>query len=129
MANKNTFSVEIVEHNFGEELTARERIMLKDTQNAVRLDKIVDPDSPMVIEFEHYAVIKVHNENGKVDKDYTQYIIIDKGGQKYVTGSVTFWNSFMDIYCEMGGEAFSIEVVKHPSKNFEGKYFMTASII
>ena len=59
------------------------------------------------------------------------YVIIDKNGDKYVTGSLSFWNSFMDIYTEMLGEdeEWSIKAYKLDSKNYKGKKFLTCSII
>lgn len=122
------FSVKIEECN--KELTARERIAIKDTGNAVKLDTAVEPNSPLVISPDYYAVLTVHNEASD-DVDYTNYIVVDKDGQKYVTGSDSFFKSFIEIYSEMvdEDEEYSIEIRKQESKNYKGKFFLTCSII
>lgn len=113
------------------ELTARERILLKDTTNAIKLDEAVDnsEDGKVILRPVDYAVISIHNEKSKDRKDYDNYIIIDESGEKYVTGSPSFWSNFKEIWSEMEGEAFEIEVYKKPSKNYSGKDFITCSII
>lgn len=112
------------------ELTARERIMLKDTSNAVKLDEAANGDTPLVITPAAYAVLDIHNEKSD-NVDYKNYIIMDASGTKYVTGSPSFWNSFIEIWEEMANESeeYSIEVYKMDSKNYKGKQFLTCSIV
>lgn len=110
------------------ELSARERIMLKDTGNAVKLDEVASGETPFVITPVMYAVLSVHNEKAE-NEDYEQYIIVGDDGYKYVTGSSSFWSAFMFIKEEMGEEPFSIEVYKKDSKNYKGKKFLTCSIV
>lgn len=110
------------------ELTAREKIMIKDTGNAVKLDDAIAPGEKLVIEPDFYAILQVHNEKSDT-KDYEQYMIVDKAGTKFYTGSPSFWRSFIDIFEEMGDEEYSIEVYKMESKNYKGKYFLTCSIV
>lgn len=112
------------------EFTARERLMLKDKSNAIRLDTEITADTPMVIQPEAYAILSVHNEMSD-NVDYENYMVIDKAGNKYVTGSASFWNSFKSIWDEMKeeGEDYSIEVYKMESKNYKGKQFITCSIV
>ena len=123
------YSVAIEE--VSKELTARERIMLKDTSNAVKLDEAASGGSPLVITPAAYAVLSIHNEKSTDNKDYENYVILDKDGTKFVTGSPSFWDSFMDIWEEMEGETeeYSIEVYKKDSKNYKGKQFLTCSIV
>ena len=113
------------------DLTARERVLLKDTSNAVKLDEVVTEDgAPFVLSPVAYAVLAVHNEKAKSDdKDYEQYLILDSDGNKYVTGSQSFWNSFADIWSDMEGEPFELSIYKKPSKNYTGKCFLTCSIV
>lgn len=113
------------------DLTARERVLLKDTSNAVKLDEVVTEDgTPFVLSPAAYAVLAVHNEKAKSDdKDYEQYLILDSDGNKYVTGSQSFWNSFADIWSDMEGEPFELSIYKKPSKNYTGKCFLTCSIV
>lgn len=129
MTAMTVFSVSIKE--VSKELTARERIMLKDTSNAVKLDEAADGESPLVITPTAYAVLSVHNEKSTDNKDYENYVILDESGTKYVTGSSSFWSSFIEIWEEMKdeGEAYSIEVYKKDSKNYKGKKFLTCSIV
>ena len=112
------------------ELTARERIMLKDTTNAIKLDEAANGGDPLVITPAAFAVLSIHNEKSD-NVDYENYIIMDTNGNKFVTGSPSFWASFMEIWEEMKGEdeEYSIEVYKRDSKNYKGKQFLTCSII
>jgi hypothetical protein len=122
------FAVTISEAS--KEFTARERIMVKDTTNAIKFDEVVTTDSSFVLTPVAYAVLSVHNEKSKDNKDYKQYIVIADDGNKYITGSSSFWNSFISIWEEMGDEEqFSIEVYKKDSKNYKGKQFLTCSIV
>ena len=121
------YSVEIIETS--KELSAKQRIALKDTSNAIKLDTACEEEA-IIIEPVDYAILSIHNEKSD-NKDYSNYVIIDKNGDKYVTGSSSFWNSFMDIYLEMKDEdeAWSIKAYKLDSKNYKGKKFLTCSII
>lgn len=124
------YSVSIKECS--KELTKRERIRIKDTSNAVKLDEATNGDSPLVIEPDYYAVLAVHNEKSE-NKDYEVYIIVDTSGTKFVTGSTSFITSFIDIWGEMkdddSDEPWQIEVYKKDSKNYKGKQFLTCSIV
>lgn len=117
------------------ELTARERIMFKDTQNAVSLlDLAKDAkanDSKAIVEnIKGYVVLDIHNEKSD-DVDYKNYLIVDGNGDKYVTGSQSFMNSFMDIFNEMKNETdpWSIQLNLLPSKNYKDKEILTCSLI
>lgn len=123
------YSVTIKETAKGlDTLSARERIMLKDTSSAHPLDETVSDEAGLMITPVDYAVLEIHNEKATGDKDYQQYLIMDENGEKYTTGSNAFWNSFSDIWNEMNGEAFTIKVYRKPSKNYTGKSFLTCSI-
>lgn len=129
------FSVVIAET--ATELTAKERIAIKDTTACVKLDEAVDEagkaGTKLVIDPVNFAVLEVHNEYAKEgnNKDYKNYVLVDKNGTKYVTGSEAFFFSFKNIYDEMKGETeeWAIEVYKSPSKKYTGKGFLTCSII
>lgn len=112
------------------ELTARERVMLKDTRNAIKLDEAVG-ETPLVISPNYYAVLGVHNEKSKEDKDFENYVVVDTDGNKYVTGSTSFFEAFTEIVEEMDGtgEEYQIEIYKLDSKNYKGKQFITCSIV
>lgn len=126
------YSVEIIESS--KELTAREKISAKDFSNATALDtELMDANTNIVITPSAYLILNVHNEHSKNDKDYKKYLIIDTAGNKFVTGSESFFTAFKDIFDAMSkdapGEEYSIEVYKKPSKNYQGKHFLTCSIL
>lgn len=112
------------------ELTARERIYMKDTTNAIKLDEVVADEKPFNIKPVDYAILMVHNEKAQGDKDYEQFIILAEDGNKYYTGSHSFWDAFYDIWSEMhdSGEEYTIDIYKLDSKNYKGKKFLTCSI-
>lgn len=122
----NGYSVSIKESS--RELTAKQRVALKDTTSAIKLDEATQVE-PVTINVDMYAVIAIHNEKSE-NPDYENYIVVDKNGTKYVTGSASFWSSFMDIFTEMEGEdeAWTLKVYRVPSKNYKGKDFITCSI-
>jgi len=121
------YSVSVKESS--KELSAKERIQLKDTTNAVKLDEVTQAEAITIVP-EMYAVLDIHNEKSD-NVDYKNYVIVDKDGTKYVTGSDSFWSSFMEIATEMENEAeeWAIEVYRKPSKNYKGKEFITCSIV
>lgn len=110
-------------------ITVKERVMLKDTTNAISLDEVTQ-NAKFVFEPDYYAILDVHNEKSE-DKDYIKYIIVDKAGTKLVTGSESFFTSFKSIMDEIAccDEEFSIEAYRMPSKNYKGKEFITCSIV
>lgn len=121
------YSVKIRE--VSKQISAKEKVMLKDTTNAISLDEVTQ-GAKFVFEPDYYAVLDVHNEKSE-DKDYVKYIIVDKAGTKLVTGSESFFTSLVAILDEMAGcdEQFSIEAYRMPSKNYKGKEFITCSIV
>lgn len=125
-----TKDYEVKINSVSKELTARERVMLKDTRNAVKLDEAVK-DTPLVISPAYYAVLDIHNEKSKEDKDFQNFIVVDTAGNKYVTGSTSFFEAFTEIVEEMSGtgEDYEIEIYKLDSKNYKGKQFITCSIV
>lgn len=125
-----TKDYEVKINSVSKELTARERVMLKDTRNAVKLDEAVT-DTPLVISPAYYAVLDVHNEKSKEDKDFQNFVVVDTAGNKYVTGSISFFETFTEIVEEMSGtgEDYEIEIYKLDSKNYKGKQFITCSIV
>lgn len=122
------YKVEVAETS--RPVTAKERIALKDTTSAVRLDEATTKDGSVLIHVDMWAVLQIHNEASE-DKEYQQYVIVDSEGARYVTGSSNFWDSFLDIYEEMQNETedWSIVVYRVPSKNYKGKEFLTCAIV
>lgn len=124
------YSVQIVESS--KELTAKEKIALKDYSNATPLDTALNDVDVLTIYPTAYVKLAVHNEKSKQDKDYTKYIILDNAGNKFVTGSESFFTSFLDIFNTMAeeapGEEYAIDVLKKPSQNYKGKSFITCAL-
>ena len=117
------------------EITAKERIMLKDTSNATSLDLLTQEanfnNEKVLINVDYYATLDIHNEKSD-NKDYVNFIVVDKNGEKYVTGSQSFISSFIDIVEEMsdaGETEIVVEVYRKESKNYKGKDFITCSIV
>ena len=112
------------------DLTAKERIMLKDTTNAVSLDEATASGS-VVIPYAYHAILDIHNEKSE-SQDYQKVVVVDTAGTKYTTGSEAFISALGDIVSEMleaGEQDFEIEVYRKDSKNYKGKQFITCSII
>lgn len=117
------------------ELTARERVKIKDTGNATALDSIVGDNDKLVIGYSYHAILAIHNEKGE-DKDYTNVVVVDREGNKFYTGSDSFLKSLTEIVDEMHDaaedgvvEEFDIEVYRRESKNYKGKTFITCSLV
>lgn len=116
------------------ELTAKEKIMLKDTSNAFSLDEMTQEaqfnNEKLILNIDYYVTIDVHNDKAD-DKDYQQFILVDKDGKKYYTGSTSFINNFIDIFEELteAGEEVTIEIYRKESKNYKGKEFITCSVV
>lgn len=114
------------------ELSVREKIKLKDLTSAIAIDKVVEPEKPLVIAPDFYAYLSIHNEKlPENEQDYKTMVIVDKSGTKYYTGSESAVSSFVDIFDEMidTAEPFEIEFYKRESKNYNGKHFITCSLV
>lgn len=125
------YKVEITESS--KELTSRERIMLKDTNNALSIDEISQEckfnDENFVIYVESYAILSIHNEYAE-NKEYEVLLLVDYDGKKYITGSKSFRDTFLGIADELDiNEEFKIIVNRSESKNYKGKEFLTCSLI
>lgn len=125
-----SFEVKIIETSM--ELTHKEKVMLKDTSRAIKLDEVCDNGNEIQIKPAGYARLSVHNEKAD-NPDYEQILVIDESGEKYITGSASFWRSFSEIWEEMEEDADEKEdwfliIYKKDSKNYKGKQFLTCSI-
>lgn len=114
------------------DLTAKERISIKDTSNAESIDSITAEQGKFIIDYAFHVVLDVHNEKSD-NPDYSKVIVVDKAGNKFVTGSESFLSALSEIVAEMteAGEADNIqlEVYRKESKNYKGKTFITVSLI
>ena len=122
------YSVKVVECT--KDLTAKERVKIKDTTNAIKLDEATQGGA-IVIDYDYHAVLAIHNEKLD-DPDYRQYVVVDTAGNKYVTGSESFFTAMTEIVDEMsaaGETDYELEVYRIDSKNYKGKQFITCSIV
>lgn len=124
-----TFSAKIAEAS--RELTIEERIKVKDTRDAESLEKI-SRDGAIVLNIVAFVVLDIHNEKSE-DKDYRQYVLLDNDGNKYMTGSEPFFNSFVDIWDELDDAEVPVsernfKIYQRPSKNYTGRNFVTCSL-
>lgn len=127
------YSVKIV--NSSRQLTAKERIAMKNFDSAIALDDLIPDDGTGVkeiLKIVDFVECEVHNEKSD-NKDYKKYIFISEDGQKYITGSQPLFDSFIAIYEEMtdedDGEEWSIAVYRRESNNYKGKTFLTCEIV
>ena len=125
------FNVTITEAS--REFKGKEAIKLKDTGDAIRLNKAVDEnDGQVVFTPEAWVVLHIENDNAKEgqDKEYDNYLVLDTEGNKYITGSISFFQSLKDILDEMSNvdEDFEVKVYKVPSNNYSGD-FLKCSIV
>lgn len=113
------------------ELSVTEKIKLKDLSDATKLDAVTQTEGEVLINPDYYAEVEIHNEKSE-DKDYKNFVIVDKDGTKYYTGSQSFWSSFTNIMDELASENFESDITlkayRLPSKNREGKEFITCSL-
>ena len=127
--NGRTFSASI--RFASRDLSVEEKIKLKDTRDAISLEES-SREGAVVVKVVGYVVLDIHNEKSE-DKDYVQYLLIGANGDKYLTGSESFFNSFIDIWEEleelpMPNEGWGIKVYQRPSKNYQGRNFVTCSL-
>lgn len=117
------YSVKVIESS--RELSKKEIVSLKQSASMIKLDEV----APVTIRPVGYALLDIHND--KLDNpDYKHIVIIDDDGSKYVTGSQTFMNNFMDIWSDLSDEPdWELSVFKRDSKNYKGKQFLTCDVI
>lgn len=128
---------------YNHNLTARERIMLKDLGDAIDIVSEIDKSENgyIVLQPVFYAVLDVHNEytkettSGDKNTDYTVFVILTADNNKYKTSSESFTETFKDIWEEIvpevqeTGEAFEIKCYGIPSKNYKGNNILSCSLI
>lgn len=114
------------------ELTAKEKIKLKDLSNSTNLDSLTKNEGNVIIDVDYYVILDIHNVKSKERPDYQNIVVVDKAGNKFNTGSESFIRSLMDILEELadaGETDCQIEVYRKESNNYKGKEFITCSII
>lgn len=124
------YSVKIRETS--KELSPKERVAIKDTSNAISIDEATSENGKITIDYDYHVILDIHNDKSD-NKDYVKTIVVDKGGNKFVTGSESFRTALVEIVTEMTEagceDDITIEVYRKDSKNYKGKQFITCSII
>lgn len=114
------YNVEIINTNIGDKL---DRIKIKNFNDAITLSET------MVFEPVKYAELNVINEYSQNDKEYVKYVFMDEQGVKYITGSQSIWDSYINITEEFeDGEIVTLEVKAKESKNNSGKFLYVVPI-
>ena len=123
----NNYRVTIKETS--DELSPIEKVKYKDTTDCVRLDLLLEQEKSVIIKPKKFVVLDIHNDKSE-DKDYPNYIIVDDTDTKYITGSATFFNTFINIYNELKDYQgdWNLKIYKVDSKNYKGKQFITCSV-
>lgn len=114
------------------ELNAYEKIKIKDVSDCLSLEHCLSETDNIIVDFENVVCVEVHNPYSVENIDYMNYIIVDKSGVKYLTGSKSFYSSFKQFYDELKNEGisdFKMKIYKKPTKNYQGKFFITCSLV
>lgn len=113
------------------ELTPKERVMLKDTSACNSIDELTN-EEPIVVNYDFHVIVDIHNERSD-NKDYRKIVVVDKNGERFVTGSESFITALSDIIDEMNdagcSDEISIKIYRKESKNYKGKSFITCALI
>lgn len=121
-----------VKEVFGKELTKKEKVMLKDLTDCTVLGTEAEANGcDIIIHPAFYAILSIHND-ALPEPDYEAYVIVDRDGTKYQTGSDSFITSFRDIVSDMQDEdpeTWAVKATLKPSKNRTGKSFLKAVLI
>lgn len=127
----NGYTTTIIESSM--ELTPKERVKMKDTSNCLKLDEIVPASGEeFIVTPAGFVVLRVENPNNtKGNTEYEVFVLVDTQGTKYVTGSESFMDAFLEIFNELKDEtdSYEIAIYRRPSKNFSGKTFITCSVV
>lgn len=111
------------------------KLKVKDTSDAIKIDELLKENPEFDINIDNVIIVSVHNDRAKdgQNKDYEQYIILDTDGRKYVTGSTSLFTALSEIRddlldIDMLLSDVVIKIFTKPSKQYSGKYFITAAI-
>lgn len=110
-------------------LSGKEKVRFKDLTASKKLDEEVTEDTSLLVALDNYIKLHVHNSKSE-NPDYDVMIVIDKEGNSYYTSSETFMRALEGVINDMKDETeeWGIEVVKKPSSNFKGKFFLTCTV-
>lgn len=129
MANSSNYSVAITEAS--SEFRGKKLLKVTDMAASIPLNKAVTQEQGLILKVSDYAVVDIHNDSAKGDKDYKQYVLIDTAGDTYRTGSAAFYRSFKTIWDAMcdSDEEWELKIYKVPSKNYTDKDVILCTVI
>ena len=70
------YKVEIIHST--KELTVREKIRIKDLSNAIQLDDATQQEGNIVIDFDYYVILMVHNEFSRMKRSTTSTLSLTR---------------------------------------------------
>lgn len=112
------------------ELSARERIALKHPENTVGINEFLSRAGKFTMSPAWYASVRIEDPEAPDDEQVRHsYLIADKDGTIYATGSESFMSSFLDIFTEMQGEEEPYEISVFKAKSRTGKDYITCALI
>ena len=127
MSNTKTYKATI--EKASRELTAKEKILIKDTSDAISFGDLKEGES-LTIKPSVFAKIHITNSASE-SGEYDTFVIIDDKGVKYTTSSDNFMETFGNLMDDLEGceEDYAIKVYTKPSKNYKGKFFLTCGVV
>ena len=128
----NNYTVTVAECG-GAELTKKMRAAIAtNLSSCIDIGSLTEGDKTLAISAGGYAVVSIHNERSKGEKDYDKLIVISTDGQMFITGSPSCIETFKAIWEMMAGEdpgSWGVEFYQMPSQNFKGKTFITCKVV
>lgn len=100
--------------------------------SCIDLGEVTRGEASLTINIAGYAVVDIHNERSKGEKDYKKLIIVSTDQQMFITGSPSCMETFIAIWDAMDGEdpeTWAVEFFQMPSQNFKGKSFITCKVV
>ena len=131
----NDYSAKIVNSSF-DKLSGKDKLRYMNFMSMIQLDDVVsETGETYPITVTGFVTVQVHNEKSD-NKDYTKMVLVADDGTLYVTGSDSFMREFENIvdvlsddFTDAGTEPlYEINIFKRPSKNFNGKKFLTCGV-
>ena len=116
------------------ELTAKEKIQLKDITDSYSLDSLTQEseNKSVIIIVSNVVVLNVHNEKAE-NTNYSKLVIIDNEGNKFTSSSNSLTEKVCDIIDDLKDidytDDITLKIYRKDSKNFKGKQFLTCSLM
>ena len=115
-----------------EDLSPKEKVMLKDVSGCEKFDTLCQADS-VIVNVAWYAILNIRNDAAQDRQEYQSIIVVDKDGTRYITGSDSFISQFEDIYEDLESvgalDQMTVEVFTRESNKRPGKYFITCRLV